>query len=163
MREQVRNRTSRVRDSAAQARIDGLSTGSVRLQVTRIGYQPADTTISIDAAGYPITVVLEPGSVPLEQVSATAVPDSTFVGSDSIDWHAQGQVLRNSVRLQIQRTGDGFSILWHPESGRPLNASFVVTQRSPLNIRIAIREGVITGRWEALSGGSGRLTGRKEG
>lgn len=167
----VRNHPGALTDSAGQARMDGLNPGSVRLQVTRIGYQPADTTVTIDATGHPVVVTLRPGSVRLDDVSASAVPDSTFVGSYSVDWHAQGGVLRDGARLEIQRGPDGLSVLWHPQGGRPMHGTrvrvrgstitFVVTQRSPVTIRITIRDGVLNGRWESL-GGSGRLTGRKE-
>jgi hypothetical protein len=94
------------------------------------------------------------------------------VGSYTVEWHAQGGVLPGQV-LQVQRHGDGFAITWFPSGGSPMTGervrvrgntlSFTVTGRSPMQMTINFSGGRITGRWQAISGASGRLTGQKRG
>jgi hypothetical protein len=142
--------------------------------VSRIGYVGADTLLMIPHPGQEIrlSIQLRTAPVSIAEVAATAVPDSTFVGSYTVEWHAQGGVLPGQA-LQVQRHGDGFVVTWFPSGGSPMigervrvrgnTLSFTVTGRSPLQMTINFSGGRITGRWQAISGASGRLTGQKRG
>ena len=163
---------SALTDSTGHARIDGLEPGNARVQVSRIGYLGADTLLRIPQPGQEIRLATQLRATPVSVtgVTATAVPDSAFVGSYSLDWHAQSTTIPGNG-LQIQRDGNGFVVTYTPSGGSPMTGervrvrgntlSFTVTGRSPLQMTLIFRGGVITGRWQAMNGASGRLTGRK--
>jgi hypothetical protein len=164
-------RRSVLTDSAGHLRIDGLEPGPARVRVSRIGYVGADTLLTLPRAGeIHLSVQLRAAPVAVQAVTATGVPDSTFVGTYNVNWHAQ-QVTLTGGRLQVQRHGERFAVTWFPAEGRAMagdrvrvrgrTLSFTVTGRSPVQFTINVNEGRIVGRWEAMNGESGRLTGEK--